>query len=215
MGLISRVSSRTYRNYLKNDGKLKLSSSNALLEMTTYIRNDELESKIPNDDTQIDEKPTLTQIRNPLTGKFEWQLNQPDHDFSTELSISHYCDMLHDIERNELYRKAIEKTVKHMLKNGQQVDVLDIGTGTGLLAMFACKVDKSVKARGIEVFPPVAKIARKCIAKNGLMKQIEVIETRNTDLEETVRKSNLIVTELFDTELIGEGCLESYAWSLE
>ena len=119
--------------------------------------------------------------------------------------------MLHDIERNELYRKAIEKTVKHMLENGQQVDVLDIGTGTGLLAMFACKVDKSVKARGIEVFPPVAKIARKCIAKNGLMKQIEVIETRNTDLEETERKSNLIVTELFDTELIGEGCLESYS----
>ena len=45
--------------------------------------------------------------------------------------------------------------------------------------------------------------------------QIEVIESRNTDLKETDRKSNLIITELFDTELIGEGCLESYAWSLE
>merc|ERR1712178_435741 len=110
MGLISRVSSRTYRGWS--------------LIMTTYIRKNE-------DTGAIDSTGALIQIRNPETGKFEWKLTEPEHDFSTELSISHYCDMLHDIERNELYRKAIEKTVKHMLDNGESVDVLDIGTGTG------------------------------------------------------------------------------------
>ena len=166
--------------------------------------------------------PRFTQIKNPLTGKIEWQQTNND-DFSTELSISHYCDMLHDIERNEKYRLAIEKTVKFMLENKEnpikKVKALDLGTGTGLLSMFACNVDKNkVTSRGIEVFKPVAEIAEKCINLNNLKNNIEVIHCRSDDLpadKSEKDKSNLLITELFDTELIGEGCLESYYHALK
>merc|ERR1712048_527062 len=102
-----------------------------------------------------------------MTGKIEWvELSEDPQDYDQEIAISHYGDMLHDIDRNEKYRLAIEKTVKHMIKNlnYQKIKVLDLGTGTGLLSMFACKVDpEKVESRGIEVFKPIAEVAKKCI----------------------------------------------------
>lgn len=165
----------------------------------------------------------FTQKTNPMTGKIEWvELSEDPQDYDQEIAISHYGDMLHDIDRNEKYRLAIEKTVQHMIKNlnYQKIKVLDLGTGTGLLSMFACKVDpEKVKSRGIEVFKPIAEVAKKCIKLNGLENNIEVINCRSDDLPADVKddekRSNLLITELFDTELIGEGCLESYSHALK
>ena len=98
--------------------------------------------------------------------------------------------------------------------------VLDIGTGTGLLAMMAARAGaKHVTA--CEAFAPMAAVARNVIAANtsttlpaAAAASIDVIAERSTSLSAGEPKVDLIVTEIFDTDLLGEGVLGSVADAL-
>lgn len=60
-------------------------------------------------------------------------------DYYQEVARSAFADMLHDTERNEKYSLALLEAIKTMQSRGKKANVLDIGTGTGLLAMLAAK----------------------------------------------------------------------------
>ena len=67
----------------------------------------------------------------------------------------------------------------------------------------------------IETFSPVSQFARKIIEKNGFKDKIKVINKHSTEVkvgehEEMKQKANILVAEVFDTELIGEGALKTY-----
>ncbi|VDD75783.1 unnamed protein product [Mesocestoides corti] len=153
----------------------------------------------------------------PITGMIQWDLVSNDYDFEQEIARSAYADMLHDYNRNQRYHEAIRHVITAMKTKGQEVHVLDIGTGSGLLAMMAARAGAdSVVA--CEAFAPVAKCARRIIAANGLKKKIKLICKHSTALEvsnDLPRKANVLVAELFDTELIGEGALETYRHAAE
>lgn len=164
---------------------------------------------------------TFTSRTNIITGNQEWVFVDDDHfDYQQELARSAFADMLHDHERNVQYEKAIRKTVQTLAKTTDNIHVLDIGTGTGLLSMMAARAlqqqrSNSSRITACEVFQPMAKIARKCIAKNDFADRIQVIGKRSTelDLEKDLQGSriNMIVAEVFDTELIGEGALRTFS----
>lgn len=65
------------------------------------------------------------------------------------------------------------------------------------------------------VFKPMAEAAVKIVEKNGFSDKIKVINKHSTEVTvgpdgDLPCRANILVTELFDTELIGEGALPSY-----
>ena len=87
--------------------------------------------------------------------------------------------------------------------------MLDIGTGSGLLALLAAQAG-APSVTACEVFPAVARAARRGVHANGLDGTVRVVSKRSdalivgTDLPE---RASVLVTEIFDTDLLGEGIL--------
>lgn len=84
-----------------------------------------------------------------------------------------------------------------------------LGTGTGLLAILAarCGADSVVAC---EAFKPMADCCHKILQANKVQDKITIIPKRSTDMTvgedgDMKQKANILVTEVFDTELIGEG----------
>ncbi|KAK9503606.1 hypothetical protein O3M35_010131 [Rhynocoris fuscipes] len=155
---------------------------------------------------------TFVQKVNTLTGKMGWVLEDEYYDYHQEIARSMYADMLHDEDRNEKYLIAIRKAIEEMHSRNKKAHVLDIGTGTGLLSMMAatCGADTIVACEG---FPPMADIAKNLVQNNCLSDKIKIIAKRSTQLRVGVdmeHRANILVTEVFDTELIGEGAIETF-----
>ncbi|XP_030060154.1 protein arginine N-methyltransferase 7 isoform X2 [Microcaecilia unicolor] len=151
---------------------------------------------------------------NPTTGAVEWVEEDAHYDFHQEIARSSYADMLHDRDRNEKYYMGIRTAVGRVKARGQKAIVLDIGTGTGLLSMMAVNAGADF-CYGIEVFKPMADVAVKIVEKNGFSDKIKIINKHSTEVTvgpdgDIKSRANILVTELFDTELIGEGALPSY-----
>lgn len=59
----------------------------------------------------------------------------------------------------------------------------------------------------------MVRIARQVIAQNGYSDVIHICPKRSTEMtnEDMPSRANILVTEVFDTELIGEGALLTFA----
>ncbi|NWT27907.1 ANM7 methyltransferase, partial [Cardinalis cardinalis] len=151
---------------------------------------------------------------NPTTGSMEWLEEGEDYDYHQEIARSRYADMLHDKDRNVKYYQGIRAAVSRVKERGEKAIVLDIGTGTGLLSMMAASAGADF-CYAIEVFKPMANAAVKIVEKNGFSDKIKVINKHSTEVTvgpdgDMQCRANILVTELFDTELIGEGALPTY-----
>lgn len=70
----------------------------------------------------------------------------------------------------------------------------------------------------IQAFEPALNCARKIIAANGMSGKIALIQKRSTEVkvpEDMPTKANILITEVFDTELIGEGAIGTFRHALE
>ncbi|XP_026733899.1 protein arginine N-methyltransferase 7 [Trichoplusia ni] len=157
----------------------------------------------------------FTQKKNPLTGTTEWDVQDEDYDFHQEIARSGFADMLHDTERNKKYYRALQLAIDKMHNKGKKANVLDIGTGTGLLSIMAARsgADSIVAC---EAFKPMAECCAKILQINGVADKITLIPKRSTELTvgeegDMKEKANILVTEVFDTELIGEGALSTFS----
>lgn len=148
---------------------------------------------------------------NPLAGKMEWEVQDENYDYHQEIARSAFADMLHDTERNQKYYRAIKIAIEKMHAQKKPANVLDIGTGTGLLSMMAVKCGADT-VTACETFLPVANCARRIIKANGFESKIKLVAKNSLDMKigrigDMQQKANILVTEVFDTELIGEGAI--------
>ncbi|KAH0619498.1 hypothetical protein JD844_000160 [Phrynosoma platyrhinos] len=151
---------------------------------------------------------------NPITGAVEWLEEDENYDYHQEIARSCYADMLNDKDRNTKYFQGIRAAVGRVKERGERAIVLDIGTGTGLLSMMAVTAGADF-CYAVEVFKPMAETAVKIVEKNGFSNKIKIINKHSTEVTvgpdgDMQSRANILITELFDTELIGEGALPSY-----
>lgn len=116
-----------------------------------------------------------------------------------------HFSMLGDLSRNEGYHEAIQRKVK------QGDTVLDIGTGSGLLSMMCAKAGAQ-KVYTCETIVAIADAAKNVIKDNRFEEQIEVFNMKSNRLkigEEIPEKVDVLVSEILDLGLLGEGVLPS------
>ncbi|XP_075716489.1 protein arginine N-methyltransferase 9 isoform X2 [Rhinoderma darwinii] len=119
--------------------------------------------------------------------------------------------MLNDVKRNRMYQKAIENAVHAGCKT-----VLDIGTGTGILSMFA-KCAGAAHVYACELSKTMFDLACEVVAANHMEDQIKLLHMKSHDVrvpEHIPEKVSLVVTETVDAGLFGEGIVETliHAW---
>lgn len=111
--------------------------------------------------------------------------------------------MLNDINRNDAFKKAIKRAIH------PDNTVLDVGTGTGLLAMMAAS-EGAKSVTSCETIRSVAHIAKKIIALNGFEEQITIVPKKSDELvigRDMTERADILVTETVDCGLVGEGIL--------
>lgn len=119
---------------------------------------------------------------------------------------SWHFTLLRDEIRNQAYEAAICRAVTPGCK------VLEIGTGSGILAMMAARAGAQVVT--CEVNPSVAAAARAVIAANGLADRIRVVDKLSFDLdpeEDTAGRVDILVSEIVSNDLLSEGVLAAHA----
>lgn len=119
----------------------------------------------------------------------------------------HYA-MMNDHPRNAFYRECLRRAIVP----GESI-VLEIGTGSGLLAMLAARLGAK-RVVAIEASTSLAELARRNIKANCLADAVEIIPAMSTEVsrEQVVAAAgglpDVVVAELFGTLLLGESALE-------
>ncbi|TDD70619.1 SAM-dependent methyltransferase [Actinomadura darangshiensis] len=124
-----------------------------------------------------------------------------------------HWEMLHDEERAELYDRAIRQAVAA----APEALVLDIGAGSGLLAMMAARAGAR-QVVACEGQPSVAGTTSRVVRVAGYDDAVSVVSkmsTRMTVPEDLPRRADLLVTEIVDCALLGEGILGTIAHARE
>jgi len=116
--------------------------------------------------------------------------------------------MVNDSVRNQQFEDALKRAVT------PDSVVLDIGAGTGLLSMMAARAGAR-QVIACEANPTLAALAREVIKNNGYSDRIRVINKPSlrldpeTDFPKNTRP-DVLVAEVFDTMVIGEGALNTF-----
>ena len=111
--------------------------------------------------------------------------------------------MLNDEIRNQAFEEAIKSAVK------PGCSLLDIGTGTGLLAMVASRAGAK-RVIGCESVGFLAEAAREIVQQNSLEDDISILHKWSKDLtigKDIMEPVDILVAEIVDTGLLGENII--------
>jgi protein arginine N-methyltransferase 1 len=121
-------------------------------------------------------------------------------------TIKYHGLMVSDAERTGAYRRAIRATVS------PEDVVLDIGTGSGIMAIFSCQAG-AARVYAVDSSDIIA-VARRLAAANGFADRIHCIQqdVRPVELPERV---DVIISELITSAVLGDRIEEMAALARE
>jgi type III protein arginine methyltransferase len=114
-----------------------------------------------------------------------------------------HFSLVRDLARNEAYDAAIRRAVKPGMK------VLDIGAGTGLLAMMAARAG-AAEVISCEMNPATADAAREIVALNGFSDRIRIVTKHSAQLDpeqDMGGRADLLVSEIIANDMVAEQAL--------
>ncbi|MCX7297485.1 MAG: class I SAM-dependent methyltransferase [Hyphomicrobiales bacterium] len=114
-----------------------------------------------------------------------------------------HATIILDRARNEAYDAALQAAIKPGMR------VLEVGAGTGLLAMMAARAG-AAEVITCEANPLIAERARVIIAANGYADRVRIIAKHSSELrigEDLAGPADVFVSEIISDALIGEGML--------
>lgn len=120
-----------------------------------------------------------------------------------------HIPMLNDVPRNDAFEAAIAKAIAD---RGPDVQILDIGTGSGLLSMMAARAGAKHVVT-CEVVPVIAETARKVVEQNGLSDRIVVVNKSSSELVVGMDmdcRADILVSEILSSDLLAEDVLETF-----
>ncbi|WP_445151353.1 50S ribosomal protein L11 methyltransferase [Baekduia sp. Peel2402] len=118
--------------------------------------------------------------------------------------------IVQDRGRLEAYRTALARAITPGAR------VLEIGTGSGILAAYAHRLGAGSVVT-CEVSEPVALAARLVLDTNGCH-DVVVVNKHSTDLQlgrNLLHRADVLVSEIISNELIGEGVLQAHADAIQ
>jgi type III protein arginine methyltransferase len=114
-----------------------------------------------------------------------------------------HFSIVRDRARNDAYDAALRRAIRPSSR------VLEIGAGTGLLAMMAARAG-AAKVVTCESDPAVAAMASEIIAGNGFADRVDVVAKASSDIALGVDldwRADVLVSEVVSNDLLGEGVL--------
>lgn len=114
-----------------------------------------------------------------------------------------HVSLVKDHQRNDAFEAALIRCVKPGTR------VLDVGAGTGLLAMMAARAGAN-EVYSCETNPAIAAIAADIIRANGFESQITIIAKNSKDIDPAKDMgglADLIVAEILGSDLVSERVL--------
>ena len=123
-----------------------------------------------------------------------------------DASIAYHGKLLADPERMAAYDRAI----RALVRPGDVV--LDVGCGTGVLAMLAAKAG-AAHVHAVESMP-VAKLARQLVARNGLAGTVTVHHADILQMQ-PVQQVDIVISEFMGRFVVDDGMLPAVAASAQ
>lgn len=111
-----------------------------------------------------------------------------------------HLSMMHDVTRNAAFEAAIQRQVRPGMR------VLDVGAGSGLLAMMAARAGAR-QVFSCELQPAVATVAAEIVRINGLADQVSIISkhSANVDPETDLGgQADLVMAEIIASDVVSE-----------
>ena len=121
-------------------------------------------------------------------------------DFVAQTVPSWHWHMLRDQPRNKAFEDALKRAVT------PETRVLDVGSGSGLLAMLAARAGaKSVVS--CEAHPSIAKVAQEIVDLNGFADKVTILARHSKDIDPDADLGgpvDLVVSEIIGKDVVDE-----------
>lgn len=121
----------------------------------------------------------------------------------SSLAPAWHFAIVHDQIRNDAYEAALRAAIRPGCK------VLEIGAGTGLLAMMAARAGAGTVI-SCEADPAIAAAARDVVAANGLSDRVTILAKHSSELDlesDLGGRADVLVSEIVSNDLLGQGAL--------